>query len=296
MGRRTITEKEKRIAREKKIKIIITLSVLALIASIAIFYVLNRDELSNDLKSGIMNWFTSSQDDENKDDTNNKNKGDEGMNQATRYSNVEKNPVVTMEMNDGGIVKIELYPKIAPTTVENFISLIESGFYDGLIFHRVMPDFMAQGGDPNGDGTGGPDYSIYGEFSANGFENNLSHEIGVISMARAQEMDSAGSQFFIVTNENSYLSLDGLYAGFGKVTEGMDIVYNIVKSETLRKDYSDELKAEIDAAGGEISTEELYLKYMKETTEITKPINPPTIKKMTVDTFGYEYAEPQKIK
>ena len=189
----------------------------------------------------------------------------------------------------------ELYPDIAPITVENFVSLINKGFYDGLIFHRVMPNFMAQGGDPSGDGTGGPGYSIFGEFSDNGFKNDLKHEIGVISMARSDAPDSAGSQFFIVTDEQSYLSLDGKYAGFGKVIEGMDVVYEIVNSETSRKEYSDNLKKIIDE-GEQIDTLELYIQYMKETAEMTRPKNPPVIKKMTVDTFGVEYDEPEKIK
>ena len=200
-----------------------------------------------------------------------------------------------MEMSSGDIVKIELYPQIAPATVENFISLVSRGFYDGLTFHRLIPDFMAQGGDPSGDGTGGPGYSIKGEFSENNFKNDLSHEIGVISMARASDPDSAGSQFFIVTNEQSYLSLDGKYAGFGKVIEGMDIVYNIVNAETLRKEYSEALMSAIERSGGQITTEEVYIKYMNETTEMSTPINPPTIKKMTVETFGYEYDEPNKL-
>ncbi|MBQ9313847.1 MAG: peptidylprolyl isomerase [Clostridia bacterium] len=213
---------------------------------------------------------------------------------SKKYSNVEQNPIVTMEMTSGEIVKIELYPQIAPTTVENFISLINKGFYDGLTFHRVMPEFMAQGGDPSGDGTGGPGYSIYGEFSENGFSNDLKHEIGVISMARANEPNSAGSQFFIVTNDQSYLSLDGKYAGFGKVIEGMDVVYRIVNSETMRKEYSANIQKLIKE-GGEIDSIDLYYQYLNETTEMTRPKNPPTIKKMTVETFDVEYAEPEKI-
>ena len=211
-----------------------------------------------------------------------------------KYASVNENPIVTMEMENGGVVKIELYPKIAPTTVENFISLINKGFYDGLTFHRVMPEFMAQGGDPSGDGTGGPGYSIHGEFSKNGFNNELSHEVGVISMARADDMDSAGSQFFIVTDDNSYLSLDGLYAGFGKVIEGMDVVYDIVNSETLRKEYSENIQKIIDGEG-QIDSYELYYQYMQETTEMSRPVNPPKIKKMTVETFGVQYDEPEKM-
>ena len=290
MGKATLTAKELRKKKEQTTKIIITLIVLSIVVGIAIWAVLNRDGNSGNTFSGGNNDLIFN---------NNKNESGESgemVAKNTKYDNVEKNPIVTMEMMSGDIVKIELYPQIAPTTVENFISLVKSGFYDGLVFHRVIPDFMAQGGDPSGDGTGGPDYSIRGEFSANGFANDLSHEIGVISMARSDEMDSAGSQFFIVTNEQSYLSLDGQYAGFGKVIEGMDAVYTIVNAQTLRDDYSEEFMNAVAAAGGEINTWELYEQYNKETAEISRPINPPTIKKMTVDTFGYEYDEPEKIK
>lgn len=240
----------------------------------------------------ISSWFNSSNHEEK---TNNKENEKEKENTKMKYEDVEKNPVVTMEMENGGIVKIELYPKIAPQTVENFISLIKNNFYNGLTFHRVIPSFVAQGGDPKGDGTGGPGYSIQGEFSANGFENSLHHEVGVISMARSEAYDSAGSQFFIVTDENAYLSLDENYAGFGKVIEGMDIVNDIVNSEVIRTDYSEELYKEIQAAGNQITTVELYEKYIKEVKEIDRPVNPPVIKSMTVDTFGYEYKEPHKI-
>lgn len=220
---------------------------------------------------------------------------DMGGNEVRNYDNVEKNPVVTMEMENGGIVKIELYPKIAPQTVENFISLVQSGFYNGLTFHRVIPEFVAQGGDPDGDGTGGPGYNIYGEFSANGFENNLKHEVGVISMARGNdEYNTAGSQFFIVTNENSYLSLDTLYAGFGKVIEGMEVVNEIVNTPVIRKDYSEELYKQIEDEGGQITTTETYNRYIQETNEMNRPVEAPVIKSMTVDTFGYEYGEPTK--
>lgn len=289
MGKATLTAKEMRKKKENTIKIIVTLVILTAVAAIAIWFVLNKDEK-------ILNDFTSGTIINEKNEENNKSGESEVvLTKPTKYKDVEKNPVVTMEMMSGDIVKIELYPQIAPTTVENFISLINSGFYDGLTFHRLIPDFMAQGGDPSGDGTGGPDYSIKGEFSENGFENNLTHEIGVISMARANDPDSAGSQFFIVTNEQSYMSLDGLYAGFGKVIEGMEHVYTIVNAKTLREDYSAELMNEIEKAGGQITTEELYIKYMTETTEISTPVNPPVIKKMTVDTFGYEYDEPEKL-
>ena len=174
-----------------------------------------------------------------------------------------QNPVVTMKIKDRGTVKIELYPEIAPNTVNNFISLVEDGFYDGLTFHRVIADFMIQGGDPNGDGTGGPGYSIKGEFTNNGFENNLLHEVGVISMARSPySMDSAGSQFFIMVEDQP--SLDGDYAAFGKVVEGMDVVEDI--SETATDEKTD------------------------------KPLEDVIMKKVTVDTFGYDYPEPKKIR
>ena len=196
-----------------------------------------------------------------------------------RYANVEQNPVATIEMNDGKIIKIELYPKIAPESVENFIELANSGFYNGLTFHRTIPGFMAQGGDPLGNGTGGPDYSIYGEFSENGFENSLKHVRGVLSMARSSENNSAGSQFFIMVEDTP--SLDGLYAAFGKVTEGMDVIDEIVNTEVIRR--------EVDS---DVSTlEDYYKQYM----EIDRPVNPPTIKTITVDTFGVEYEAPTKF-
>ncbi|WP_082926796.1 peptidylprolyl isomerase [Paenibacillus tuaregi] len=173
-----------------------------------------------------------------------------------------KNPVVTIEMEDGKIIKAELYPKVAPNTVNNFISLIKKGFYDGTNFHRVIPDFMIQGGDPQGTGEGGPGYSIKGEFSENGFQNDLKHTRGVLSMARTKAPDSAGSQFFIMVAKE-YPSLDGLYASFGKVTEGMDVVDSIVNQP---RDANDAPK--------------------------TKQI----MKKVTVDTFGVDYKEPETIK
>ncbi|MGH4050897.1 MAG: peptidylprolyl isomerase [Clostridium sp.] len=173
----------------------------------------------------------------------------------------DKNPMVTIEMEDGSIIKIELYPEIAPNTVRNFVSLVQSKFYDGLIFHRVITDFMIQGGDPEGTGTGGPGYEISGEFSNNGFENALKHERGVISMARSADLDSAGSQFFIMVKDTS--SLDGDYAPFGKVTQGLETVDKIVAVE---KDGSD------------------------------KPTKDQKMKKVTVDTFGVKYGEVEKMK
>ena len=138
-----------------------------------------------------------------------------------------QNPIVTFETTEG-VIKAELYPEIAPNSVNNFISLVQKGFYDGVIFHRVIAGFMIQGGDPDGVGTGGPGYSIKGEFAQNGFENNLRHTEGVLSMARSQMPDSAGSQFFIMHKDAPHL--DGAYAAFGKVTEGMDIVDEICKN------------------------------------------------------------------
>ncbi|MBR4430069.1 MAG: peptidylprolyl isomerase [Clostridiales bacterium] len=144
------------------------------------------------------------------------------------------NPIVTIQMKDGGVMKAELYPDIAPITVKNFVDLAAKGFYNGLIFHRVIPDFMIQGGDPEGTGMGGPGYSIKGEFSANGVRNDLKHTRGVLSMARAQDPDSAGSQFFIMHADYPYL--DGQYAAFGKLIEGIEVVDKIA---SVRTDYND---------------------------------------------------------
>lgn len=169
-----------------------------------------------------------------------------------------KNPIVTFETT-AGTITAELYPEIAPNTVNNFISLINKGFYDGLIFHRVIKGFMIQGGDPDGVGTGGPGYSIKGEFAINGVENNLKHTAGVLSMARSMMPDTAGSQFFIMHKDAPHL--DGQYAAFGKVTDGMDTVNAIAETET---DYSD------------------------------APLEPQMIIKVTVDTDGVDYPEPEK--
>jgi len=141
-----------------------------------------------------------------------------------------KNPIVTITMSNGGVMKLELYPDIAPKTVENFVSLVQKKFYDGLIFHRVIKGFMIQGGDPQGSGMGGPGYSIPGEFSQNGFENNLKHSAGVISMARSMDPNSAGSQFFIMHKDAPHL--DGSYAAFGKIIEGMEVVNSIAETKT----------------------------------------------------------------
>ena len=176
-----------------------------------------------------------------------------------------QNPIVTIEMENGDIIKAELYPEIAPNTVNNFISLVQKGFYDGVIFHRVIKGFMIQGGDPNGDGTGGSKDTIKGEFSSNGVDNPLKHTRGVISMARSSDPDSAGSQFFIVLSDEAAPSLDRMYAGFGKVIEGMDIIEKIENT-----------KFEID--------NEVY-------GTLKKPL---TIEKTTVDTKGYTYKVTKK--
>ena len=144
------------------------------------------------------------------------------------------NPIVTIEMEDGGVIRLELYPDVAPITVDNFVSLVRKGFYDGLIFHRVISGFMIQGGDPNGNGTGGPGYTIKGEFKANGVVNNIKHERGVISMARSMMPDSAGSQFFIMHADAPHL--DGQYAAFGRVIEGIEEVDKIASTRTSRND------------------------------------------------------------
>ena len=170
------------------------------------------------------------------------------------------NPIVTFEMENGDIMKAELYPEVAPNTVNNFVSLVKKGFYDGVIFHRVISGFMIQGGDPDGTGMGGPGYSIKGEFAQNGVENNLVHDAGVLSMARAMHPDSAGSQFFIMHKKAPHL--DGAYAAFGKITEGMDVVNKIAETAT---DYSD------------------------------RPLEEQKMKKVTVDTMGVEYPAPERV-
>ena len=171
-----------------------------------------------------------------------------------------QNPIVTITMENGDIMKAELYPEIAPVSVNSFISLIKKGYYDGLIFHRVIRGFMIQGGCPSGTGTGGPGYHIKGEFSSNGFENNLKHTEGVLSMARAMDPNSAGSQFFIMHKTSPHL--DGSYAAFGKITEGMDVVNKIAESPT---DYMD------------------------------RPMTTQKIQSIVVDCFGAEYPEPEKM-
>ena len=170
------------------------------------------------------------------------------------------NPIVTFEMENGGVIKAELYPEVAPNTVNNFISLVNKGFYDGVIFHRVIPGFMIQGGDPQGIGVGGPGYSIRGEFSQNGFANDLVHTRGVLSMARSMMPNSAGSQFFIMHQDAKHL--DGQYAAFGKVTSGMDVVDAIAAVQTDRND---------------------------------RPLTEQKIASITVDTHGEEYPAPNKL-
>ena len=170
-----------------------------------------------------------------------------------------KNPEITITMEDGGVIRAELYPEVAPNTVKNFISLAGKGYYDGLIFHRVIKGFMIQGGCPNGNGMGGPGYSIKGEFSQNGFQNDFKHTAGVLSMSRSMMPNSAGSQFFIMHKDAPHL--DGAYAAFGMVIDGMDVVNKIAETRT---DYSD------------------------------RPLKEQKIKSMTVDTFGEAYDEPEK--
>ena len=171
-----------------------------------------------------------------------------------------KHPIVTIEMSSGNTIKIELYPEVAPNTVKNFISLVKKGFYDGVIFHRVIPGFMIQGGDPQGVGTGGPGYHIKGEFIANGFPNDLKHTTGVVSMARAGHPDSAGSQFFIMVDDAPHL--DGQYASFGKVIEGIEEAQRIV---AVKCDYMD------------------------------KPLENQKMVKVTVDTLGEDFEEPETL-
>ena len=170
------------------------------------------------------------------------------------------NPIVTITMTDGSVMKAELYPEVAPNTVNNFISLVKKGFYDGLVFHRIIRGSMIQGGDPQGTGICCPVYSIKGEFTYNGFSNDLKHTPGVLSMARAMDPNSAGSQFFIMHETSPHL--DGQYAAFGKVTDGLDVVNKIAEVPT---DYSD------------------------------RPLEPQMIQNMTVDTFGVEYPEPETV-
>ena len=193
-----------------------------------------------------------------------------------------KKPIVTIEMEDGGIIKLELYPSKAPETVNNFVNLVQKGFYDGLIFHRTIPGFMAQGGDPEGTGMGGPGYGIKGEFKENGVENNISHVRGIVSMARSMMPNSAGSQFFIVTDDSEFL--DGKYAAFGSVIEGMDVVDKIANTEVTYKsaDLQDGEEAPKDENGKKLTAD--------------MPINKPVITSITVETYGVDYGEPETMK
>ncbi|KJU70920.1 peptidylprolyl isomerase [Clostridium baratii] len=193
--------------------------------------------------------------------SNEKVKEDNTKNQTEEKIDEKDLPVVTIKVKDYGTMKGVLYPNKAPNTVNNFIALANSGFYDNLTFHRVIKDFMIQGGDPEGTGTGGPGYSIKGEFSSNGFDNDLKHTEGVLSMARARDKDSGGSQFFIMTKDSPHL--DGDYAAFGKITEGLDVLHKI---EDVKTDSND------------------------------KPLNEVKIESIKVDTKGKEYKEPEKIK
>lgn len=174
---------------------------------------------------------------------------------------ITQNPVATITMQDGGVIKAELYPQVAPNTVCNFISLANKGFYNGTNFHRIISGFMIQGGTPNGVGSGGPGYSVKGEFTDNGFQNDLKHTRGVLSMARTNAPDSAGSQFFIMHADADFL--DGQYAAFGRVTEGMEVVDRVASVQTDGSDH---------------------------------PLEPQTVKSITVETFGFDYPEPEKIK
>lgn len=171
-----------------------------------------------------------------------------------------QNPIVTIKMNSGKVIKAELYPEIAPNTVNNFVSLINKGYYNGVKFHRVIPGFMIQGGDPQGNGTGGPGYSIKGEFTSNKFKNDLKHTTGVLSMARTSDPNSAGSQFFLMVADAPHL--DGQYASFGKLIDGIEVAKEIVN---VKRDFRD------------------------------KPYEDQVMEEVTVDTFGVEYPEPEKI-
>lgn len=209
----------------------------------------NRSEQNNNAASS------------NEADKKNQAVNNQKVNDSAASEKTPKNPIVTIEMADGGKIKVELYPDVAPNTVKNYISLVNKGFYNGTIFHRVIPGFMIQGGDPDGTGMGGPGYGIKGEFSGNGFSNNLKHERGVISMARSSHPDSAGSQFFIMVAD--YPSLNGQYAAFGKVIEGIEEADKIV---SVQRNSSD------------------------------RPLAEQKMKKVTVETFGVNYGEPEVIK
>lgn len=228
----------------------------------------NNNEVSNE-DNQVNNEQASSQNKSNNNEENNNQTSTEGdaqnntpeneFEEPNDYSS-DSNPEVTITMENGDDIIVELYPDVAPNTVANFISLVEDGFYDGLIFHRVIPGFMIQGGDPEGNGTGGPGYGIAGEFNTNDFENDLLHDRGVISMARSQDPDSAGSQFFLMAEDSPHL--DGEYAGFGKITSGIEVVDDIVSVETVAND---------------------------------KPKEDQRIETITVDTKGTDYDTPEII-
>lgn len=224
--------------------IIVTIIIGILLASIIIFK--ESDNEKKELKEDLLNINY-----------------DIDGNETSLKKYETSNPVVAMYVKDYGSIVIELYPEIAPNTVNNFISLVKNKFYDKNTFHRLVKDFVLQGGDPEGTGTGGPGYKIKGEFTANGFENNFKHEKGVVSMARSQENDSAGSQFFIVLEDAS--TLDGSYATFGKVIDGWSNIDNIIENETIKNEETGQLSNNL------------------------------TIKKAVIDLKGKKYKEPEKI-
>lgn len=253
--------------KSKKIAIIIGV-IVAIIAVIAVTVVAILNNNSKEEETEKQQDKETVQEDNNKE--NKENKEDEEDKEKENMENEEvKNPVVTMKIKDYGTVEIELYPDVAPNTVANFISLVEEGYYDGLIFHRIIDGFMVQGGDKEGTGLGEAGFTIPGEFSKNKYKNNLKHTKGVISMARAdytsygkatEGYNSAATQFFIMLEDNK--SLDGLYAAFGKVTKGMEVIEKMGKVDTNQND---------------------------------RPLNPPVIEKATVETFGKDYGEPERL-
>lgn len=273
-------------------KILLTVLGLALIVSLVEYDNLMKPENkvnSGDLQGNISGEIIDNNENNNKTNESsgeliNNNEDNNKTDESSGDKEKVENPIVTMEIENLGTVKMMLYPDVAPITVNNFISLINQGFYNGLIFHRVIPGFMAQGGDPSGDGTGGPGYSIKGEFKANGVTNNISHKRGVLSMARSQGNDTAGSQFFIVTTDSTYL--DGQYAAFGEVIEGMDVIDSVVNSKVIKR------SSDIDPLLQYADVEE----YIKQMSVADRPVEPPVIKSMTVETFGVQYNEPEKIK
>lgn len=227
--------------KENKIFIIVAIIAVALIIALSIFLQPKKEEVKEDLLG--INYDV------------------EGNEASLNYET--ENPVVAMYIENYGSIVMELYPEVAPNTVNNFISLIKSGFYDNNTFHRLVPGFVLQGGDPDGTGTGGPGYSIKGEFTSNGFENNLSHKKGIVSMARSQDNDSAGSQFFICIDDATFL--DGQYTAFGEILDGWDNINNIVKNEKVADENSGQLQKNL------------------------------TLKKALIDLKGKEYPEVEKV-